>query len=188
MSIVAFFTTLNIIGISYSELIEITDDNRAVYEYAVDENSYTYSEPLETPEILASQVETVFYFREYPSVRTGATEVFIYPTFIAVLGLAFALIFKHGTDLLDESSSTLGEYLLPTIISILSLIPVCLNVYEVCGLYTSVMSAFANAAESVYSVSTTLWIINSVLLMWGIWAKLVEYNKKKKAYKNENKN
>ena len=187
MSIVAFFTTLSIIGISYSELIEITD-NRAVYEYQVDEKTYTYSEPLETPEILAAQTETVFYFREYPSVRTGAVEVFIYPTFIAVLGLAFALIFKHGTDLLDESSSMLGEYLLPTILSILSLIPVCINVYEVCGLYTSVMSVFANAAESVYSASTTLWIINTNLLMWGVWAKIVEYTKRKKTAENETKN
>jgi len=187
MSVVAFFTTLNIIGISYSELVEITD-NRAVYEYIADKDTYAYSKPLETPEILAPQVETVFYFREYPSVRTGAVEVFIYPTFIAILGLAFALIFRHGTDLLTESSSMFGEYILPTILSILSLIPVCINVYEVCGLYTSVMSAFANAAESVYSASTTLWIINMNLLMWGVWAKAVEYSKKKKSAENENKN
>lgn len=187
MSITALISTLNIIGICYSDYIrteETGDGYRAVYEYIVEEEKYTYSVPATSHEIITSQIETVFYFREYPSVRTGSLEIFIYPALTAVFGLGFALLFKNGTDLLDENSTTFGEYILPTGITILSLIPVCKNVYEVCGLYTSVLSAFKNAEESVYSASTTLGIMNLMLLLWGVWAKLIEYKKKKSGNKN----
>jgi len=187
MCITAFFSTIGIIGICYSDFIGTQnnqDGHYAVYEYIVDDEPYRYQKPIETAELLMPQVETVFYFREYPSVRTGSLEIFIYPAFIALFGLGFALIFKHGVDNLDENSPKLGEYLLPIAVTVLSLFPVCKNVFEVCGLYTSVLSAFTNAEESVYSISTTLGIINMNLLMWGVWAKMVEHTKNKRENNN----
>ena len=182
ISITALFSTLNIIGICYSGLTGITDEGErlAHYSYIVNEDSYSYSVNIEdTADFLVPQLETVFYFKEYPSVRTGAAEIFIYPAFTAVLGLASALLIRHGSDELTDESPTLGMYALPIALSAVSLIPICLNVREVCGLYTSVMSAFENAKESVYSASISLELANLNLLMWGIWAKLIERRKAK---------
>lgn len=181
VSITALLSTLNIIGICYSGITGITEEGErlAHYSYMVDSDVYNYTVPIEdTSEFLVPQIETVFYFREYPSVRTGATEIFIYPAFVAVLGLASALLIRHGTDELTEDSPSIGMYIVPIAFSIISLIPVCANVWEVCGLYTSVMSAFENAKESVYAASISLEMINLNLLIWGIWAKLVERRRK----------
>ena len=181
ISITALFSTLNIIGICYSGLTEITEESErlAHYTYMVDEDSYIYSVSIEdTSDFLVPQLETVFYFKEYPSVRTGAVEIFIYPAFTAVLGLASALLIRHGTDELTEESPTLGMYALPLVLSTVSLVFICINIWEVCGLYTSVMSAFENAKESVYAASVSLELANLNLLMWGIWAKLVEKRRK----------
>lgn len=183
MFITAFFSTLQIIGICYGTLSEITvqEERLAHYVYEVDGRDYSYTVDIEdTSDFLVPQIETVFYFREYPSVRTGSLEIFIYPALIAVCSLAFALIFRHGTDELDEDSPQLGAYIVPVMFSILSLFPVCANVWDVCGLYTSVMSAFENAENSIYSLSKSLGYINLNLLLWGIWAKAAEYRKGKK--------
>ncbi len=180
--ITALFSTLQIVGICYSGFTEITEEGArlAHYEYQVDDRVYGYSVNIEdTSEFLVPQLETVFYFKEYPSVRTDSTVIFIYPTFIAVCALAFALIFRHGTDELTEESSTLGIYVLPVIFSFISLFPVCKNVWEVCGLYTSVMSAFENAQESVYALAKSLGYINLNLLLWGVWTKIAERRRKK---------
>lgn len=180
--ITALFSTLQIVGICYSGFREITEDDvrLAHYEYMVDGRVYDYSVNIgDTSEILVPQLETVFYFKEYPSVRTDSTAVIIYPAFIAVCALAFALIFRHGTDELTEDSATLGIYVLPVLFSIVSLFPVCRNVWEVCGLYTSVMSAFENAEDSVYALAKSLGYINLNLLLWGVWTKIAERRKKK---------
>ena len=180
MFITAFFSTLQIIGICYSSVTEITEDGQrlAHYEYEVDDRVYSYAVDIEnTAEFLVPQIETVFYFKEYPSVRTGSLELFIYPAIVAACSLCFALIFRHGTDELTEDSPQLGIYIVPILFSIVSLFPVCSNVWEVCGLYTSVMSAFENAQESVYSLAKSLGYINLNLLLWGVWAKIAERRK-----------
>lgn len=186
MFITALFSTLQIIGICYSGLTEITEDGErlAHYEYIADDRVYNYTVNIEdTSAFLVPQLETVFYFKEYPSVRTGSLEIFIYPALTAVCALAFALIFRHGTDELNEDSSQLGTYFLPILFSIVSLYPVCTNVWDVCGLYTSVMSAFENAQESVYSLAKSLGYINLNLLLWGVWAKIAERRRKNKRSK-----
>ena len=180
--ITAFFSTLQIIGICYSGFEEITEEEQRIahYVYEVDDKEYRYTVDIEnTSEFLVPQFETVFYFKEYPSVRTGSLELFIYPALVAVCSLAFALIFRHGTDELNEDSVRLGVYVVPVIFSILSLYPVCVNVWDVCGLYTSVMSAFENARDSVYSLAKSIVCINLNLLLWGVWAKIAEYRRRK---------
>ncbi len=180
--ITALFSTLQIIGICYSGFTEITEDGArlARYEYEVDDRTYSYSEDIgDTSEFLVPQLETVFYFKEYPSVRTDSTVLFVYPALIAACGLAFALIFRHGTDELTEESPTFGAYVVPVIFSFISLFPVCRNVWEVCGLYTSVMSAFENAEHSVYALAKSLGYINLNLLLWGVWSKFAERRRKK---------
>ncbi len=180
--ITAFFSTLQLVGICYSAITGITEENGryAHYEYMVDGQNYGYSVDIEdTSEFLVPQMETVFYFKEYPSVRTDCAAVFVYPALIAACGLAFALIFRHGTDELTEESPLLSGYILPILFSFISLFPVCLNVWEVCGLYTSVVSPFENAEESVYALAKSLGYINLNLLLWGVWAKLAERRKKK---------
>jgi len=188
MFITALFSTLQIIGICYSGITEITeeDERLAHYEYTVDDKSYNYTVDIEdTSEFLVPQLETVFYFKEYPSVRTTSAAIFVYPALIAACGLAFALIFRHGTDELTEDSPILGAYVLPVLFSFVSLFPVCKNVWEVCGLYTSAMSAFENAQDSVYALAKSLGYINLNLLLWGIWAKLAERRRKKPAKKEK---
>lgn len=180
--ITALFSTLQIIGICYSGITEITEDGErlAHYSYTVDEKDYSYSVDIEdTSEFLVPQLETVFYFKEYPSVRTDSTTLFVYPALIAACGLAFALIFRHGTDELTEDSPTFGVFVIPTLFSFISLFPVCRNVWEVCGLYTSVISAFENAQESVYALAKSLGYINLNLLLWGVWTKAAERRRKK---------
>ena len=180
--ITALFSTLQIIGICYSGFTEITGDGTrlAHYEYEVDGRTYSYSEDIgDTSEFLVPQLETVFYFKEYPSVRTDSTVLFVYPALIAACGLAFALIFRHGTDELTEDSPTFGIFVVPVIFSFISLFPVCRNVWEVCGLYTSVMSAFENAEHSVYALAKSLGYINLNLLLWGVWSKIAERRRKK---------
>lgn len=182
MFITALFSTLQIVGICYSGFTGITEEEQrlAHYEYEVDDKAYSYSVDVEdTSEFLVPKLETVFYFKEYPSVRTNSAVIFIYPAFIAVCSLAFALIFRHGTDELTEESPTLGIFILPILFSVISLFPVCKNVWEVCGLYTSVMSAFENAQDSVYALAKSLGYINLNLLLWGIWSKLAERRHKK---------
>lgn len=186
MFITALFSTLQIIGICYSGITEITGEETrlAHYEYKVDDRVYSYSVDIEdTSEFLVPQFETVFYFKEYPSVRTDSTALFVYPALIAACGLAFALIFRYGTDELSEESSTLGIFAVPIVFSIISLFPVCKNVWEVCGLYTSVMSAFENAQESVYALAKSLGYMNFNLLLWGVWSKIAEYRKKRQGGK-----
>ena len=188
--ITAFFSTLQIIGICYSSLGEITEDGQrlAHYSYTVDDRDYSYTVDIDdTSEFLVPQIETVFYFKEYPSVRTGSLEIFIYPALIAACSLAFALIFRHGADELNEDSAQLGAYIVPILFSIASLYPVCSNVWEVCGLYTSVMSAFENTRESVYSLAKSLGYINLNLLLWGVWAKIAERRSKNKGKKRTDK-
>ncbi len=185
LSIAALFATLNIIGISHSELKDITAERLAVYEYVVEEESYSYTVDVgDTRDFLVPTVETVFYFKEYPSAQTyAAVEFFVYPTIIALLGLCFALIFRHGQDLLDEKSSKLGMYVFPLILTVLSLGFAWHNVTEACGMYTSLLSAASNYEESIKAISKTLLIININLLVWGLWAKLVEKKTKKHSEK-----
>ncbi len=185
LSIAALFATLDIIGISRSELKDITAERLAVYEYVVEEESYSYTVDVsDTRDFLVPTVETVFYFKEYPSVQTyAAVEFFVYPTIIALLGLCFALIFRHGQDLLDEKSSKLGMYVFPLILTVLSLGFAWHNVTEACGMYTSLLSAASNYEESIKAISKTLLIININLLVWGLWAKLVEKKTKKHSEK-----
>lgn len=181
MSIAALLSTLDIIGICYSSFVCVEDDRTAVYSYIVGERSYTYSVPAEnTSELLLPRTETVFYFKEYPSVRTSPLEIFIYPLITAAMGLAFALTLRHGLDNLGEGSSPFRPYAVPAAISALSLIPVCLNISWVCGLYTSILSAIVNIEESVRAFSITLGLLNGNLIMWGIWSKAVEKQRIKK--------
>ena len=180
--ITALFSTLRIIGICYSGFTEITEDETrlAHYEYEVDGRTYSYTADIgNTSEFLVPQLETVFYFKEYPSVRTDSTVLFVYPALIAACGLAFALIFRHGTDELTEDSPAFGTFVIPTLFSFATLFPVCMNVWEVCGLYTSVMSAFENAEHSVYALAKSLGYINLNLLLWGVWSKIAERRRKK---------
>ncbi|MBQ8411928.1 MAG: hypothetical protein IJX15_09435, partial [Ruminiclostridium sp.] len=151
----------------------------------VEEESYSYTVDVgDTRDFLVPTVETVFYFKEYPSVQTyAAVEFFVYPTIIALLGLCFALIFRHGQDLLDEKSSKLGMYVFPLILTVLSLGFAWHNVTEACGMYTSLLSAASNYEESIKAISKTLLIININLLVWGLWAKLVEKKTKKHSEK-----
>lgn len=184
LAIAALFATLDIIGICYSELKEIsveTGERLAVYEYIVEEESYNYSVPIgDTRDFLVPVTETVFYFKEYPSIQTyAAVEFFIYPTIIALLGLCFALIFRHGQDLLNGNSTRLGMYIAPLILTLLSLGFAWHNVTEACGIYTSLLSAASNYDESVKAIGKTLFVININLLVWGIWTKLVERRLKK---------
>ncbi len=182
MSITALFSTLQIVGICYSGFTGITEDGErlAHYGYEVDGTIYNYSVDIgDTSDFLVPQLETVFYFKEYPSVRTESAAIFVYPVFIAVCALAFALIFRHGTDELTEDSPQLKTYILPILFSIVSLFPVCKNVWEVCGLYTSSVGAFESAEDSVYALAKSLGYINLNLLLWGIWAKIAERRRKR---------
>lgn len=191
LAIAALFATLDIIGICYSELKEIsveTGERLAVYEYIVDKEGYSYSVSIgDTREFLVPVSETVFYFKEYPSVQTyAAVEFFIYPTIIALLGLCFALIFRYGQDLLKSDSPRLGMYIVPLILTLLSLGFAWHNVTEACGIYTSLLSATSNSEESVKAIAKTLFIVNVNLLIWGIWTKLVERRVKKNSENKQN--
>lgn len=183
IAIAALFGTLNVIGICYSGVTEITEVNgvkTAVYEYYADGERYTYTAPAEDADLLTPQSETVFYFREYPSVRTDtAAEFFVYPFAAAVLALFFALIFRQGLEALDENSGRLGDYIIPVILTVVSLIFIWRNVTEACGLYTGFLSAAVNYEGSIRAVSKSLMLINANLLIWGAWAKFTEKCKKK---------
>lgn len=187
-AIAALFATLDIIGICYSGLTDISAESGerlALYEYIVNEKVYRYSVPVgDTSELLVPMTETVFYFKEYPSVRTyAAVEFFIYPATIAVFGLCFALIFRRGLDCLNENSNRLRLYVVPLIFSLFSIGFVWHNVTEACGLYTSLLSAASNSEESIKAVSKTLLIVNINLLIWGTRTKSVERKKEKNGEK-----
>ena len=185
IAVTGFFTSLSIIGYTYSSLTNVTerDDGYAdaVYTYTVEGEPYTYTREIAAVTSgLAPAAETVFYFREFPGTQTEALNIVIYPIFIVILGSAFSGVIKFAQTKLDDKSARLGEFRIPTVITLLSLVPTIIFTIRTCHLYTSAEGDLALAKKSVISGGALLINIGLILLMWGICSKVREYRLKAK--------
>lgn len=182
LAIAAFFASLNIIGYTHSVLVSFTEGeptNTAVYTYIVGGETYGYTvETHAASSIFVSQSETVFYFREFPSVRTQAVNIVVYPVAVALFGAAFSLLIKLGQTRFRENGAHFGDYIVFTVISAVSLIPACSCVCFACNFYTSQYNEAVAVSSSVNAISVLLGIIGANLLMWGIAVKVREYRTK----------
>ena len=182
LAIAAFFASLNIIGFTHSSLVSFTEGepkNMAAYTYIAEGETYGYAvETYAAASIFAPQSETVFYFREFPGVRTKAVNIVVYPVAVALFGAGFSLLIKLGQTQFKENSAHFGDYIVFTIISAASLIPACICVCFACNFYTSEYNEAAAVSSSVNAASVLLGIIGANLLMWGIAVKVREYKLK----------
>ena len=182
LAIAAFFASLNIIGFTHSSLVSFTEGepkNTAAYTYIAGGETYGYTvETYAAASIFAPQNETVFYFREFPGVRTQAVNIVVYPVAVALFGSAFSLLIKLGQTQFKENCAHFGDYIIFTIISAVSLIPACICVCFACNFYTSQYNGAAAVSSSVNGASVLLGIIGANLLMWGIAVKVREYKMK----------
>lgn len=182
LAIAGFFASLNIIGFTHCSLVSFTEGepkNRAAYTYIVDGETYGYAvETYAASSIFAPQSETVFYFREFPGVRTQAVNIVVYPVAVALFGSAFSLLIKLGQTQFKENGAHFGDYIVFTIISAASLIPACICVCFACNFYTSEYNEAAAVSSSVNAASILLGIIGANLLMWGIAVKVREHKAK----------
>lgn len=185
IAVTGFFTSLSIIGYTYSSLTNVTEREDgyadAVYTYTVEGEPHTYTREISAvTSALAPVAETVFYFREYPDTQTEALNIVIYPIFIVILGSAFSGVIKFAQTKLDDKSPRLGEFRAPTVITLVSLIPAVFLTVRTCNLYTSAQSDLVLAKKSVVSGGALLINIGLILLMWGICSKVREYRLKAK--------
>lgn len=182
LAIAAFFASLNIIGFTHSSLVSFTEGepkNVAAYTYIAEGETYGYTvETYAAASIFAPQSETVFYFREFPGVRTRAVNIVVYPVAVALFGSAFSLLIKLGQTQFKENGAHFGDYIIFTIISAASLIPACICVCFACNFYTSQYNEAAAVSSSVNAASILLGIIGANLLMWGIAVKVREHKMK----------
>ena len=183
IAVAGFFTALHIIGYTYSGLTHITDREDgyadAVYTYTVNGEPYTYTREImaETAQF-APVAETVFYFREFPDTQTEALNIVIYPIITVILGSCFSGLIKFAQTKLNDKSARLGEFRIPAVITLISLIPSIIFTIMFCNLYTSAQSDLVLAKKSVISGGALLINIGLILLMWGIASKVREYRLK----------
>lgn len=185
IAVTGFFTSLSIIGYTYSSLTNVTEREDgyadAVYTYTVEGEPFTYTrEIMAVASGLAPAAETVFYFREFPDTQTEALNIVIYPIFIVILGSAFSAVIKFAQTKLNDKSARLGEFRIPAVITLLSLIPAVILTILTCHMYTSAKSDLAMAKKSIISGGALLINIGLILLMWGICSKVREYRLKAK--------
>ena len=183
LSVVGFFASLNIIGYTYSGLVNVEEKGEgvttALYSYKVEGEVYTYIK--EFPSVtsgLAPTAETVFYFRRFPSITTEALNIVIYPIVTAILGASFSAVFKHGQNKFPEKPSRLSEYKIPAAISLVSFIPAAVLMIMACNLNTSAEGDMETTISSIFALRGLLIIVGSLLLMWGIIVKVKESRKR----------
>lgn len=185
LAICASWAVFILVDSGYSSFISLDEDengeNTATYSYTVDEKQYVYSvaTATETP-ILVPQNERIFYFKDYPDVRTDPFITLINPILIMVMGAAFSLTFRVSQHHLYDDSSRFGSYIIPSIISLITLIPSGKSAFNACDFVISAHASEETTRSAVTSMSFILLIVGVNLLMWGIWAKVIESRAKKR--------
>lgn len=185
LAICASGAVFMLVDSAYSTFVSLDEGengiNTANYSYTVDETQYTYSvETVVDSPLLVAQNERIFYFKDYPAVRTDPFITLINPILIMVMGAAFSVTLRASQHHLYDDSSRFGSYLIPSIISFITLIPSGKSAFNACNFYISVHASEETTRSAVTSMSFILLIIGVNLLMWGIWAKVIESRAKKR--------